>query len=103
MVLTTMTHSTMIETITGIITTAGTIGTKVVLPTAIPVLAVAEHMITEQTGVPLTILCAVGGACWYLNGRFTRIEDSIGDLKRNLENRPCQRTDTCPTKDGESI
>lgn len=85
----------MIESMTaGLITVSG-ITTKVVLPAAVPVIAVAENLITEQTGVPLTIVAAIGGACWYLNGRFTRIEDSIDDLRKNLENRPCQKA-ACP-------
>ena len=93
----------MFETITGIAATAGSIGTKVVLPAAIPIVAVAENFITEQTGVSLTFVVTACGICWYLNGRFTKLEDAVRELQKNLETHHCQRTDKCPTQDDESI
>lgn len=85
----------MIETITGALTTVSAIGTKVVLPAAIPIIAVSENIITEKTGVSLTFVITACGICWYLNGRFTRLEDAVKQLKRNLDTRPCQRNNEC--------
>ena len=67
----------MIETISAGIAAATGITTKVLLPAAVPIVAMGENFISESTGVPLTIVVAVGGACWYLNGRFTRIAHVI--------------------------
>ena len=82
----------MIETII-----AGTIGvTKVVIPPIVPLWMMATSVITEETALPLTIVCAVGGACWYLQGRFTRIEShqetvhaTLDRLEKKIDSRPC--------------
>ena len=70
---------------------------KVLLPPALPLGLMAQSMITSDTGIPLSSVGAVGGACWYLNGRFTRIEDKLDAVQKNLEARPCQ-IGMCPEK-----
>ena len=70
--------------------TGTTIVTKVMLPPLIPIAAMVDNVINEQTGVPLTIVAAIGGACWYINGRFTKLEDAVERVQKNLEERPCQ-------------
>lgn len=89
----------MITDLTALAVTAkgtATFVSKTILPPMVPVMAVAENVITESTGVPLTIVVAVGGACWYLQGRFTKIEDKIDAVADDLAKRPCQY-DKCPT------
>ena len=71
---------------------------KVVVPPLTEVTLIAADVITESTGVPLTIVAAVGGACWYLNGRFTKLEDGLNSLRDELSNRPCGVNAACPTK-----
>jgi hypothetical protein len=90
----TMNENNMIELLMTKVMASGTMVTKTILPTFVPLLAMSENMITEQTGIPLTIVAAVGGACWYLNGRFTRIETKIEDLTENIMSRSCQK-DKC--------
>jgi hypothetical protein len=87
-----MTNNMIIET-TSITALKGfsVFAVKSLLPPLVPVLAVAENVITESTGVPLTILAAVGGACWYLQGRFTKIEDKLEQLSEDLAKLPCHR------------
>ena len=63
---------------------------------------VAEALtIDEGTKVPITILVAAGGACWHLNGRFTKIENKIKTLSDSLDSRPCQIQKCTPTKEEE--
>lgn len=92
-------HNDMIEILTVKLMTLGSITVKTLMPTSVPVIAMSEGMITEATGVPLTILCAVGGACWYLQGRFTKIEDRLDRLNDNIQSRPCQ-AQPCPITKG---
>ena len=66
---------------------------KAVLPPLAVVIAEANGVITEHTAVPLTLVVGISGACWYLQGRFTRIEDSIAELNRTIVARPCHH---CP-------
>ena len=88
----------MIEILTVKLMALGSLTVKTILPSSIPVIAMTEGIITENTGVPLTIVCAIGGACWYLQGRFTRIEDRLEELSTDLKRRPCQ-LDKCPMPD----
>lgn len=76
---------------------------KVIIPPLIPAYMLAENIINEATAIPLTIAAAVGGACWYLNGRFTRIEavqesqnKTLERLEEKLDSRPCGIAESCP-------
>ena len=57
---------------------------KISAPVSVPLIAQATGLINEQTSVPLTIMGAVGGACWYLSSRLTKIEDSVEQLKSDI-------------------
>lgn len=74
----------MVEMILAKSTALGVLFGKVCVPPLAATWALAEGMINEQTGVPLTIVAAVGGACWYLNGRFTKLEDGQESLQREI-------------------
>ena len=63
---------------------------KAVLPPSAVVLAESQGIIDEKTAVPLSIVVGIGAACWYLNGRFTKVETKLDDLAQNLNSRPCQ-------------
>ena len=67
----------------GIATMLGKFG----LPAITPLIAQAAGLINEQTVVPLTVVSAIGGACWYLNGRLTRIEDKIENMENKFKDR----------------
>jgi len=41
----------------------------------VPVGMLAADLINEQTALPLTIVCAVGGGCWYLSGFLRGLKD----------------------------
>ena len=69
---------------------------KVVLPTVAPLMLMTGGLITENTAVPLTIVCGVSGACWYLNGRLTRIEDSIEQLRQQIQRDQRDQRDAGP-------
>ena len=75
--------------------TAVTITGKVLVPAALPSCFLAADIISGTTALPLTIVAAVGGACWYLNGRFTAIEIHSEDLKIRL-GRIEQKMDSLP-------
>ena len=63
---------------------------KAVLPPMGVIVAEAAGYIDAQTAVPLSVVVGIGGACWYLQGRFTKIEDKIDEMNRNIQSRPCQ-------------
>jgi hypothetical protein len=81
------------------------IGTAKFLTPSLAAIGLASTgLINEQTQVPLTIVGVVGGACWYLNGRFTKLEDGqeqlngkINSLREDLSKRPCGISAICPT------
>ena len=86
----------MIDIITVKLFALGSLAVKTALPSSIPIIAMSEGMITADTGVPLTIVAAVGGACWYLNGRFVKIETQLKDMVDELNKRPCATM--CPSQ-----
>lgn len=69
---------------------------KVLLPASVPSCFLAADIISETTAVPMTIVAAVSGACWYLNGRFTTIEihqkdqkDRLRRIEEMIDDLPC--------------
>ena len=72
----------------------GTVGkaTTAATPAFSVVLAQANGMINDGTGISLVFCAAVGGGCWYLSNRFTRIEDKLEEMQANLKKLPCTTT-----------
>jgi hypothetical protein len=70
------------------------LASKVLLPGAIPDLLLGAGVIDESTVLPMTVVVAIGGACWYLNGRLTRIEGRIDHLQRLIEPKNHQSNET---------
>ena len=66
---------------------------KAVLPPCAVIMAEVNGYIDEKTAVPLSVVVGIGAACWYLIGRFTKIETKLDDLAENISSRPCQ---SCP-------
>jgi hypothetical protein len=75
---------------------ASVFGLKVVVPSCSPLLIQAAGLIDETTVVPLTIVGAIGGASWYLNGRLTRIEDQLENLKADSLSSRQHHQQLCP-------
>jgi len=69
---------------------------KFCLPASIPFVMLAQSMINEQTATPLTVVCGIAGACWYINGRFTRIEVVLEDLKEASDASRTHHAQLCP-------
>jgi hypothetical protein len=59
------------------------------IPAAIPIALAEVGVIGENTGLSLVIVGSVVGGAWYLNGRLTRIEDGVSQLKRDMRRLPC--------------
>lgn len=55
--------------------------TKMILPSLVPSALFAEGMLDEHTLIPATVVASACGLCWYLSGRFTKIEADIHVLK----------------------
>jgi hypothetical protein len=66
---------------------------KTTLPPIGVFLAEVSGLIDDKTAVPLSLVAAIGGGCWYLSSRLTQIEDSIKELRTELENKPCAKCD----------
>jgi hypothetical protein len=64
-----------------------TLAAKVALPGIIPNALLGAGVIDESTVLPMTVVAAICGGCWYLNGRLTRIEGRIDHLQRLIEPR----------------
>lgn len=76
---------------------AAAVGTaKLLTPPIAAIGLAATGIITQDTSVPLTIAASIGGGCWYLNGRFTKIEDSLDELKRDNEEAKLHHSQMCP-------
>ena len=54
------------------------------IPPAIPFALAQTGMIDEGTGISLVIVGSVVGGAWYLNGRLTRIEDTVSQVQRDV-------------------
>ena len=59
------------------------IGKTVILPLT-PVLMLGADIINEATAVPLTIVCAVGGGCWWLSGTLRGLKDGQESTHKRL-------------------
>lgn len=59
------------------------------IPGSIPVMLAANGIVDGETGLSLAIVGSVVGGAWYLNGRLTRIEDGLRELRRDMVKLPC--------------
>ena len=63
------------------------------IPGSVPVLLAVNGIVDGETGLSLAIVGSVVGGAWYLNGRLTRIESSIGELRHDMSRLPCGKDD----------
>lgn len=69
---------------------------KVLLPPMLPLCMFASSLISETTVVPLTLAGGFGGVCWYLQGRFTRIETILERLEQDAAASRKHHSTLCP-------
>lgn len=73
----------------GVATMAG----KFLLPATAPFLADAAGIINEQTLLPMTVVCVVGGALWYVKGWMDEVSHHMKDTNLRLKNLEKAGTD----------
>lgn len=62
----------------------GTAFGKLVLPPLVPLGLFATDIINEQTAMPLALVAAVGGGCWYVGSAFQSLRDGQDSTHKRL-------------------
>ena len=54
------------------------------VPAAVPLYLADSNLIGQDTGISLVVMGSIIGGAWYLNGRLTRIEDGVEQVKKDI-------------------